>query len=364
MKTKLRKNDLISRIGSDEFCIVMEKIDEIESIFTRLESGMDVVSKPFMVEDKPLYLTMSVGISIFPKDGARPSELIKNADTAMYRVKQEGKNGFKFYDEGMTLEAIASITMENEIRKAIENESFEVYFQPQVDAVNDNLIGMEALIRWNHDELGFIPPLDFLPLAQSVGIMVDIDKIVMKKAVKAFVGWLEEGLKPGKLSMNMTIEQLQWGGFIPFVEELKASFKRFDNYIEFEITEDHLMQDPKEATTVLEQLHALSMSVAIDDFGTGYSSLAYLKRLPIDRLKIDKSFVDDLPDDGEDAAIITAIISLAQALGLDIIAEGVETEAQKAFLLDAKCSDIQGYLYSKPLSQEDMYRYLKGKFCQ
>jgi len=359
MREASRRSDTIARLGGDEFCLILEDVNGIDAVIKRLESGMKIMEEPFVIEGEKIYLGLSIGVSLYPRDGITPQELVKNADTAMYKAKSEGKGRFCFYDSALTIEAIANVTMESKLRHAINDEAFDVYFQPQIDTLNEEIIGMEALVRWDHPELGVIEPGKFLPLAQSTGLMIAIDKIVMKKAITQFTQWYKEGYNPGILSMNLTVQQLQTEGFVTFIDQLIQTLGCSTKHIEFEVTESQIMKDPAAAIETLNALKSLDIKLSIDDFGTGYSSLAYLKRLPIHKLKIDKSFVDDLPEDMDAVAIVKAVISLADSLGLEIIAEGVEREEQKEFLSSIGCHYVQGFIYSKPLSAIEMSRYLQ-----
>ena len=276
----------------------------------------------------------------------------------MYKAKENGRNGYAFYQEEMTQAALKKVVIETELRKAIENNELVVYFQQQINAVEDRLIGMEALVRWEHPEVGLITPDKFLPVAESSGLIVEVDRYVMKKAISQFVDWYAQGLNPGVLALNISVAQLARKDFVRFVKSLLKKSECKAEWLEFEITEGGLMRNPADAIKVLQKLSDMGIELAVDDFGTGYSSLSYLKKLPINRLKIDKSFVDELPDDEEDAAITKAVIALAESLNLKVIAEGVENKKQKEFLIANGCVKIQGYLYGKPVCSDVMQEML------
>ncbi len=350
IKNKIRKSDTISRLGGDEFCIILNDIKDIDFITNFIIESMKVVNDPFIVNGRKLHVGMSVGVSIYPNDGLNANTILKNADAAMYRAKESGRGTYFFYDEAMTQRAMERVFLETELRKAVVEDEFVVYFQSQIDAKKNRLVGMEALVRWNHPTMGLLLPDKFIPIAEVTGLIVDIDRIVIKKALLQFKEWNNSGLNPGKLAVNLAIKQIE-----------NLLNKEHYNYkdIEFEVTESQIMNNPEKSIKTLQKLSDKGISLAIDDFGTGYSSLAYLKRLPIKKLKIDKSFVDNLPDDPEDIAISKTVINLCKSLGLKVIAEGVETEAQKEFLVNNGCKFIQGYLYSKPLSVDDMTKYLQ-----
>ncbi len=310
------------------------------------------------IDEKTLYISCSIGISLYPQDDTKGNKLLMYANAAMYRAKDEGKNNFQFYSAEMTALAFEHVTMEASLREAIVKEEFIVYYQPQVDALTDALIGMEALVRWNHPTMGLVPPIKFIPLAEETGLIIELDQWVMKTAMTQIALWYKQGLNPGILAMNLAIKQLQKKDFISMFESLIIETECKSEWLELEVTEGQIMTNPEDAIKVLTEVSTLGIELAIDDFGTGYSSLSYLKKLPINKLKIDQSFVKDLPDD-EDIGITKAIIALTQGLNLKVIAEGVETEEQKEFLVKNGCTNIQGYFYSKPIPADELELYLK-----
>lgn len=363
----IQKSDTLSRFGGDDFSVILNDISSIDSVTNFIVDIMELLKKPFMIQEKELYVGMSIGVSMFPSDGTIPNTLLKNADAAMYKAKENGRNTYSFYNEEMTKKATDRVDLETQLRKAMLEDEFLVYFQPQTDARKKKLVGMEALVRWNHPTRGLLSPDQFIPIAELSDLIVELDRIVMKKAMAQFNIWSKRGLYPGKLAMNLPMKQIQSEDFLEFMEVYLRNDNRNYHNIELEVTESQIMSNPEKSIKVLQRLHDLGVAIAIDDFGTGYSSLAYLKRLPISKLKIDKSFVDNLPYDAEDVAISKTIINLCQSLNLKVIAEGVETEEQNDFLVENGCSFIQGYLYSKPLSAADMSKYLekeKEKFEQ
>jgi len=359
MRGVRRSSDTLARLGGDEFAIILNKLSSVEDVSSIVQEGMEILSQPLSIEHNTLYVSMSVGISIYPNDGQIAKELVKNADAAMYRAKQRGRNTYSFYNEEMTEKACERVFLETELRKALKNDDLLVYFQPQMDGRNNTIVGMEALVRWKHPDRGMIFPDKFIPLAELTGMIVELDRLVMRKAITAFTQWHTAGLNPRKISLNLAIKQLAEEDFIAFVTELVGDRKYLLNMLEFEVTETQVMSNPQESIATLQKIHDLGILLSVDDFGTGYSSLSYLKKLPISKLKIDKSFIDELPNNSEDVAIAKTIISLCKSLGLSVIAEGVENLEQKDFLLANGCHNIQGYLYSKPLSQEDMTQFLK-----
>ena len=359
MKSKLRKSDSVSRLGGDEFCVVINDVDNIDNISHFILDGMDIIKKPFHINNNALYVGMSVGISVYPDDGENADILLKNADAAMYEAKYNGRGTYRFYDREMTEKAFERVFLESSLKKAIDEDQLVVYYQPQFDAKKNKIVGMEALVRWNHPDMGLVSPDYFIPIAESTGMIVDLDRIVMRKALTQLHTWYKDGLNPGKIALNLAMKQIEANDFLIFLEKLIESEECAYKNIEFEVTESQIMSNPEYSIKTLEKINDLGISIAIDDFGTGYSSLAYLKKLPITKLKIDRSFIKDLPFDNDDVAITKTIISLCKSLNLKVIAEGVETNEQRDFLIENNCKFIQGYLYSKPLSSQDMTKLLK-----
>ena len=351
---RIRKEDTLARLGGDEFALLMENLKSPEDAAILAQKILDIFKKPLVFEDYSFYLSCSIGISLYPADGSNAKNLLKYADAAMYKAKENGRDGYAFYEEEMTQAALKKVIIETELRNAIKKEELIVYFQQQTNAVEDRLIGMEALVRWEHPEVGLITPDYFLSVAESSGLIVELDRYVMKKSIEQFVSWYKQGLNPGVLALNISVAQFAKKDFVSFVKTLLQQSGCKAKWLEFEITEGGLMKNFSDAIDVLLQLNELGIEISVDDFGTGYSSLAYLKKLPINRLKIDKSFVDELPYDEEDVAITRAIIALAKSLNLKVIAEGVESEAQKDFLLANGCEKIQGYFYGKSMSAQNM----------
>lgn len=359
MKNQIRKSDSIARLGGDEFCIILNDVNNVDDISDIIINGMNSLKTPLNVDNNLLHVGMSVGVTIYPDDGEDPNTLLKNADAAMYKAKENGKNTYSFYDKTMTEKAFERIFLETALKTAIKEDQFLVYFQPQMNAQTNKLVGMEALVRWKHPSMGIVMPDQFIPLAEITGMIIELDRLVIKKALTQFKQWRDDGLNPGKLSMNLAMKQIQEDSFVDFIENLlKEKDYAYEN-IEFEITETQIMNNPEKSIKTLQKIDNLGISLAIDDFGTGYSSLAYLKRLPISKLKIDRSFVQHLPHDAEDSAITKTIIHLCENLNLKVIAEGVEEVAQKDFMIENGCKYIQGYLYSKPIGIDEMTEFLK-----
>ena len=353
----LRKTDTICRLGGDEFIVLLNTVGSDNLIVTTIERIMDCMKEPVISDSRKVYLGASFGVATFPEDGDRVSDLLKNADAAMYKAKQSGRNRYCFYNEEMTEKAIERLTLETKLRQAIEDDAFEVYYQPQLDGRTGAIVGLEALIRW-FDGGELISAGKFIPLAEDTGLIVPMDLFVMEKAIAQLGLWKKAGLFPGTLALNLSTRQLQHPDFIDILEEKLASCGCKPEWIELEITEGHIMGDPEAAIVFLKRLAEKNIHLAIDDFGTGYSSLSYLKKLPLNKLKIDRSFVQDLPDDEDDVTITTTIIALATNLNLEIIAEGVETQEQRKLLVELGCYHLQGFLYSPAVPAEEIEQYL------
>lgn len=354
LKSCRRGADTLARLGGDEFCLMAGGFDTLNGINDLALRIQEELKQPFQLHGNDLFLTTSTGIAIHPNDGRSSLELMRNADAAMYRAKDEGRNGFQYYTQDMTERAFERVLMETSLRRGVANKEFIVLFQPQIDAREDRLVGMEALVRWQHPELGLIGPGRFMPVAEDSDLVVRIDRQVMSTALRQLGQWYRAGLRPGRLFLNLAMKQLIRDDLVEFVHKMLRETGCQSDWIGFEVTESQVMQKPERAIQVLRELSSLGVHIAVDDFGTGYSSLAYLKRLPVDKLKIDSSFIRDIPDDGNDTAIVLAIIALGRSMGLELIAEGVEHKRQRQFLLDNACHIIQGYLYARPLTAADL----------
>ena len=357
----LRKQDTLARLGGDEFSILVEDISKSRDASVLAEKVLKVLEKPMILEGHTLYVSTSIGISLYPQDNTDAMSLLKYADAAMYKAKAEGRDTYQFYSSDMTKLALEHIALESAMREGLEKEEFCVYYQLQVDAKTDKHTGMEALVRWNHPSDGLVPPGIFIPLAEETGLIIALDRWVMKTAMLQFVLWYKDGLNPGRLALNLAMKQLHQKDFLSMLTQLISQTGCKPEWLTLEVTEGQIMTDPDNAIVILREVSQMGIEVAVDDFGTGYSSLTYLKRLPIDKLKIDQSFVRDLPNDEEDITITKSIIALSKSLNLSVIAEGVETQAQRDFLLENACANIQGYFYSKPIPADEMESKLKAK---
>lgn len=347
-----RQDDTVARIGGDEFVLLLEDIGKPENAGIAAQKITAMFTEPFQLAEHSIRVTASLGICICPQDGLDPDTLLRNADSAMYRAKEEGRNTYQFYTEELTRNAFERVLLENNLRRAIEEEQLRLLYQPQFDLQSGRVIGLEALLRWDHPELGTISPAKFIPLAEESGLIHPIGEWVLRTACRQGRQWQERGIDFGRIAVNIAGPQLQRGNLVNEVMTVLEETQIQTDRLELEVTEGFIMQQAESAITQLQALRDLGLTLAIDDFGTGYSSLSYLKQLPIHKLKIDQSFVRDIPRDRNDMAIADAIIAMGKSLELTVIAEGVETRAQADFLKLAGCQEGQGYLYSKPVTAE------------
>ena len=347
----LRAGDTIARLAGDEFALAlpgMENTNDVRQLAQRLS---DSFSGSFEIKEQQIFITASIGVTLYPVDASTIEGLLKNADTAMYRAKDAGRNNFQFYSADMHEQTLKRATLENRLRGAITRGELMLHYQPLVDVKSGQITGMEALLRWNHPELGLVPPMEFIPLAEDTGLIISIGEWVLRTACAQTCAWQEAGLPPLRLAVNLSARQFQ-KNLVDTVASILKDTGLEPRYLELELTETVVMQNPEMAVATLDTLDQMGVRLSIDDFGTGYSSLSYLKRFPIDTLKIDRSFVRDIPGSADDKVITTAIINLAHSLGIQVVAEGVESLAQLTFLQDQHCDVMQGYYFSKPLSVE------------
>lgn len=359
MKGILRETDTIARLGGDEFTVLVGHLDNEDDATDITEKLMAIFKEPINLHGHQLFMTCSIGIAMYPHHARTAEELLKNADAAMYKSKAEGRNTFTFYSRDMTRKAYERLIMESYLRQAINEKQFRLNFQPQVDIKSGNIIGMECLIRWSHPVQGEISPAKFIQLAEDTGMIIPIDRWVFEAAISQMAEWLKAGLNPGVLSINLSMVQIGHADFIQFVKQTLEASQVKPESIMFEVTETAVMQDPKHSIVMLKRLNDLGIGIAIDDFGTGHSSLAYLKQLPIRKLKIDRSFIKDIPEDQEDVELTRAIIGIAHGLQMSLVAEGVETQEQVDFLTEHGCFEAQGYLFYKPMEVDNIWETLK-----
>ncbi|NOX42693.1 MAG: EAL domain-containing protein [Gammaproteobacteria bacterium] len=350
-----REEDTVARLGGDEFTVILEGITNTEDATVVARKILEVMSKPFILDGHEVFVTTSVGITIFPMDGLCIDVLLKNADTAMYRAKEQGRNNYQFYTADMNAKAVEHLILESSLRHALERDEFVLHFQPQVDLHSREITGMEALLRWNNPDLGMLYPNQFMLLAEETGLIISIGEWVLGRACIQAVEWQKMGLPPMRIAVNLSALQFRKNDLVETISNILASAGLDPQYLELEITESFLMDNVDSAIAKLQDLSALGVCLALDDFGTGYSSLSYLKRFPLNTLKIDQSFVKDISTDPGDGAIAEAIVALAQSLHLRVMAEGVETEGQLNFLRTRGCDQVQGFLISHPVPAEDIF---------
>jgi diguanylate cyclase (GGDEF)-like protein len=354
----LRDGDTISRLGGDEFTILLPGIGSERDAAIVASKLLKSMALPHTVDGREIFITASIGIAIYPNDGLTRDDLIKNADSALYHAKERGRDSFQFYTQAMNASALERFSLESGLRRALERQEFVLFFQPQADLSSGRLVGAEALIRWQHSELGLVPPGQFIPLLEETGLIVPVGEWVLQEACRQAREWQQQGHRPVRISVNISPMQFKKGELVTLVRAALADSGLAPSLLELEITESSLMDDVEENVAILQRLKAMGVQLAIDDFGTGFSSLSYLKRFPIDVLKIDQSFVRDVTEDPEDAAIAAAIIALGQTLELKVIAEGVETADQLAFLRQRRCDLVQGYLISRPVPPAEFIGFL------
>ena len=345
----VRAQDTVARLGGDEFTIILEDLTLAEDAANVADKLLSALQEKLVIDDNEIFIGGSIGISVFPADGDSTETMVKNADMAMYQAKQRGRNRYQFYTNELALLAEKRFHMESRLRQAIDNDELEVYYQPQVDISDGTLVGAEALVRWNDPEKGLVSPIDFIPFAEETGLIGPLGDWVLKTACKQAMAWQDEGFAPLRMTVNVAAYQIVQGSIVESTRAVLEETGLAPEHLELEITEGFVMGHPNEGVSILNELKQFGLSLAIDDFGTGYSSLSYLKRLPIDRLKIDRSFVMDIPHDKDDEAIVSTIIAMAKNLGLTVIAEGVENEDQIHFLIDQACFEVQGFYFSKPI---------------
>ncbi|QOP45488.1 bifunctional diguanylate cyclase/phosphodiesterase [Sulfurimonas paralvinellae] len=354
----VRDDDTVARIGGDEFTVILPNTDQV-NVVKVVEKIFEDMKRPFILSGVDIHATFSVGISIYKQDGETPDILLRNADTAMYKAKDSGKNTYQFYNQQMTELVRKRLQLDTDIRNGLKNGEFEAYYQPKIDATTLRVAGLEALIRWNHPTKGLLYPVEFIPFAEEIGLITEIDQYMLTHCVNQLVEWEAAGYHTGKLSINVSTKKLESDNFRSELYRLIEKSRVNTDLLELEILESQIMRDPEHSIDILRSVRSLGISISIDDFGTGYSSLSYLKKLPVSKLKIDRSFIIDVPEDEDDVAIVRTIISLAKNLKLEIIAEGVETEGQVEFLVQEGCRNIQGYYYSKALTKTECEAFMK-----
>jgi diguanylate cyclase (GGDEF)-like protein/PAS domain S-box-containing protein len=356
----VREGDTVARLGGDEFTVLLEDLASTDDVPVVAQKILESVSQPFTVEDREFVMTTSIGISLYPSDGDDSLNLLRNADTAMYRAKEMGRNKSQFYSSEMGVKAFEKFMLESNLRHALERNEFQLYYQPQVNLATGAITGVEALLRWRHPELGLVSPTQFIPVAEETGLMKSIDEWVLRTACLQAQAWRSAGLPPFVMAVNLSGAIFNEPTLVDIITRVMGESCMAPGQLELEITEGAIMQNAEHMVRTLDNLRKMGIHLAIDDFGTGYSSLSYLKRFPIDTLKIDQSFVQDMTDDDEDASLVKAIIVMGHALKLKVIAEGVETTEQLAFLRQLGCDGMQGFLFSRPLPVKEITRLIKS----
>jgi len=354
LKGCIRDGDTLARQGGDEFTLLLPQIDDREDVMRTAEKIIKSFDVPFQIDGHELYVSISIGIALYPVDGESIDTLIKNADIAMYDSKAKGRNRYQFYSGSMNVSFAEKLSIEMQMRKAIDRQEFQVFYQPQISVSTGRISGMEALVRWSSPLHGSLSPLEFIPLAEETGLILSIGEFVLRSTCKQAMLWKNAGLPPLRMAVNISSQQIEQDGFCDYISQLLQEYHLDGSMLELEVTESTLLNDGEHIIAKLKMLASMGIKIALDDFGTGYSSLSYLQKFPIDTLKIDQSFVRGLPGDPNNVSIVTAICAMAQGLKMNLIAEGVEKSDQFKFLHSLNCNEAQGFLFSKPLPGNEM----------
>ena len=362
VKRALRDSDTVARLGGDEFCVVLENCGDRDKVAITAAKLGQVFNQPLTAEGQEIFSAASIGLAVYPDDGSTIEDLIKHADIAMYDAKREGGNGYRFYSTKLHSEPAGQISLDTALRRALERNELEVRYQPQIEISSGRPVGVEALLHWRHPDLGVLPPSRFIHVAEETGLIVPIGEWVLKTACAEVKAWQQAGLPQLSVAVNLSARQFRDAQLAAKVAGTLAITGLSPRFLDLEITESVIMRETGHTLNVLARLTDLGVRVSIDDFGTGYSSLAYLKRFPVHKLKIDRAFVRDIPDDRDDAAIVQAIITLAKTMELGVLAEGVETAEQLAFLADRKCDQYQGFHFSPALPPKELLELLRARF--
>ncbi len=360
LKLCVREDDTVARLGGDEFTIILENVKDARDIVPVAQKVIDALKTPFSLSNQDLFITVSIGISVFPEDGTDNDTLLKNADSAMYCAKDHGRNNYQFYTRELTQEACERLALETSLRRALEHKEFELHYQPQYCLRREALVGAEALVRWRHPELGMVSPARFIPIAEEIGLIEPLGRWILDTVCTQARFWDDAGFPAIVIAVNLSAMQIMRGSVVQTVRDCLTAAGIPGNRLELELTESVFMGRRAQVVETLDALKELGVSLAIDDFGTGYSSLRYLKRLPIDKLKIDQSFVHEIPGDENDATIARAIMALGRSMQMVVIAEGVETREQEEFLRQEDCDCIQGYRFGRPVAAAVFERFLRN----
>lgn len=351
--------DSVARLGGDEFLVMLSSISKLTDISIIAQKVLENLSAPFQVHSDEFFLSASIGISVYPKDGLDAQSLLKNADLAMYRAKDAGKDRFEFFTAEMNVAAERRLHLENQLRQALERQEFVLHYQPQIDLTSKRVVGVEALMRWQNPELGLVPPIEFIPLAEETSLIVLLGEWALETACKQAKIWQSNGLPGLRMGVNLSARQFSQQGLIETVRQILSKTGLDPELLDLELTESMLMQGAEDSIAILHGLRKIGVCLSMDDFGTGYSSLSYLSRFPMTAVKIDQSFVRSITNQPDAAALARSIISMAREMRLRVIAEGVETEQQLAFLVSHQCDEVQGYYFSRPLPAEEFVAWYK-----
>jgi diguanylate cyclase (GGDEF)-like protein/PAS domain S-box-containing protein len=356
----LRASDVVARLGGDEFVVLVQEVSDVGQVGAVARNILSAVMKPIVILGQECRVTASIGVCMHPDEGQDEQSVMKNADMAMYLAKEEGKNNYQFYSSRMKAHSIERLALETNLRRALELQEFQLAYQAKVNFQTGEITGVEALLRWNSPQLGSVSPAQFIPLAEETGLIVPIGRWVLRTACEQNVAWRKAGLPPVKMCVNLSMRQLNDEGLAREIDTVLRETGMEPSLLELEITESMIMHNAERAVKILSTIKALGVRLAIDDFGTGYSSLAHLKRFPIDTLKVDRSFIREIPSDAEDRAIAEAIIAMGKTLSLTVVAEGVETPEQQSFLSARACDEMQGYYFSTPVPAEEFAALLRN----
>ena len=353
-----RTQDTVYRLGGDEFSLIIENTNDIHTITSIAKSVLKSIALPLKLKSQEIVLYSSIGIVLYPEDGANSHELLKNADTAMYHAKNSGGNKYQFFSDSMNKTAVKRLQIESLIRHGLKEDLFSVFYQPKIEISTGKIAGMEALVRFETPSKGIISPVVFIPVSEETGQIIDIGEVVLRKSCFATKKWVDAGLFDGRVAVNLSAVQFTQPNLVAMIADILKESGLPAKYLELEITEGTVMDSPQKAIDTMLQIRAMGIHLSLDDFGTGYSSLAYLKKFPLNTLKIDKAFVDDIETSEQGRNMVATIVTIAHNLGMQVVAEGVETNQQLSFLSGLRCEQLQGYLYSKPLPQSDFQKYL------
>jgi diguanylate cyclase (GGDEF)-like protein len=360
----VRASDTVSRQGGDEFVVLLSEMEHAGDAAVTARRMLQAVAEPHSLDQHELHVTTSIGLSVFPDDGSDSETLIKNADTAMYQAKETGRHSYQFFKPVMNVRAVQRQSIEESLRKALERQEFSLQYQPKINLLSGEITGAEALLRWTHPTRGPISPAEFIPVAEDSGLILPLGKWVLREACRQAQAWNESGLSITNMAVNISAMEFRSENFLSGVFSTLTETGFDPRCLELELTESVLMKHAESTQAILKTLRAREIQIAVDDFGTGYSSLSYLRKFPIDALKIDQSFVRQISDAPGDTTIVTAVISMGRSMKLRVIAEGVETQQELAFLQAHECHEAQGYLFSRPLHPSDFAKLLKVGICE